>query len=484
MNDPSGQGGGGLFGSLHGRPQQGQQLPTAFSTLSRSQSASHEQGGQPYPQHPSGPSLMLRGSSTPLTSDLSDYHLRGGSGGGGGGDFLSLISQGGGSRFGGGGDGQGILGQHQQQQQQQQQQQHVDASPSFNMTDFPALSAGMSGLNLGGGGGGLAGFDQHGDSGDQSELLSSHVRHHIPTTSQPLGFAIQSEDFPALPGSGGGLAGEVGGGTTSSGLDQFEGRGLDQFGSVDERARFDPSSGGNLGTIGSNSGSGMGLGMGRGGGPAGGHVAQQQGQSQGQQGAKPPMPGGPVGGAGPGGEINDDQRKYGLLGLLGVIRMTDPDLNMLALGSDLTTLGLNLDSSDVLYATFASPWADAPSTRKPQFNLPLCYYMQPPALKTSHLSKIQLETLFYIFYAMPRDVLQAYSAQELYRRDWRYHGELKLWFKRAAGSSAPGNGVQFIYFDHSTWERRGFTGNIGINVTQGLLSEEEIQVKFGQNTST
>ncbi|CAN0321636.1 unnamed protein product, partial [Hapterophycus canaliculatus] len=40
-------------------------------------------------------------------------------------------------------------------------------------------------------------------------------------------------------------------------------------------------------------------------------------------------------------------KKYGLLGLLGVIRMTDPDLNTLALGSDLTTVGLNLDSADV-----------------------------------------------------------------------------------------------------------------------------------------
>lgn len=40
-------------------------------------------------------------------------------------------------------------------------------------------------------------------------------------------------------------------------------------------------------------------------------------------------------------------KKYGLLGLLGVIRMTDPDLNTLALGSDLTTVGLNLDSAEV-----------------------------------------------------------------------------------------------------------------------------------------
>ena len=55
-----------------------------------------------------------------------------------------------------------------------------------------------------------------------------------------------------------------------------------------------------------------------------------------------------------------------------------------------------------------------------------CCTRQPPPLKTSHLSKFQLETLFYIFYAMPRDVLQAYAAQELYQRDWQYHRDLKV----------------------------------------------------------
>ena len=99
------------------------------------------------------------------------------------------------------------------------------------------------------------------------------------------------------------------------------------------------------------------------------------------------------------------------MGLLSVIRMTDQDLSTLALGTDLTTLGLNLNSSECLYSTFASPWAEGPTTKEPQFSLPMCYYMQPPPLKTSHLSKFQLETLFYIFYAMPRDVLQVRLAR-------------------------------------------------------------------------
>jgi CCR4-NOT transcription complex subunit 2 len=164
----------------------------------------------------------------------------------------------------------------------------------------------------------------------------------------------------------------------------------------------------------------------------------------------------------------------------------------------------------------------------------MCYYNQPPVLKTTHLSKFHLETLFYIFYSMPKDVLQAYAAQELYSREWRYHVELKMWLKRAspadtallaatssglsgspggaasgpgaslsssigpgtsvgsigsapasgatagAGSIGGGSGAlgpQFLYFDTTTWERRVFTGNIH-SVSTGLMSEEEIRVKY------
>ena len=49
-----------------------------------------------------------------------------------------------------------------------------------------------------------------------------------------------------------------------------------------------------------------------------------------------------------------DADRFGLLGLLSVIRMTDPDLNTLALGTDLTTLGLNLNSSECVPAIVTS----------------------------------------------------------------------------------------------------------------------------------
>ncbi|XP_028775798.1 probable NOT transcription complex subunit VIP2 isoform X2 [Neltuma alba] len=122
---------------------------------------------------------------------------------------------------------------------------------------------------------------------------------------------------------------------------------------------------------------------------------------------------------------------FGLLGLLSVIRMSDPDLTSLALGIDLTTLGLNLNSSENLHKTFGSPWSDEPAQGDPEFTVPQCYYAkQPPALHQGYFSKFTAETLFYIFYSMPKDEAQLYAANELYNRGWFYHKEHHLWFLR------------------------------------------------------
>ena len=47
--------------------------------------------------------------------------------------------------------------------------------------------------------------------------------------------------------------------------------------------------------------------------------------------------------------------------------MDQPDPTTLAMGTDLTTLGLNLNSPEQLYRTFASPWADRPLDPEPEF---------------------------------------------------------------------------------------------------------------------
>uniref|UniRef100_A0A0E0CBF5 NOT2/NOT3/NOT5 C-terminal domain-containing protein n=1 Tax=Oryza meridionalis TaxID=40149 RepID=A0A0E0CBF5_9ORYZ len=122
---------------------------------------------------------------------------------------------------------------------------------------------------------------------------------------------------------------------------------------------------------------------------------------------------------------------YGLMGLLGVIRMNDVDLSSLALGIDLTTLGLNLNSPDNLYKTFGSPWSNEPAKGEPEFHTPACYSAeQSPPLQPIHFQKFQTPTLFYIFYSMPRDEAQLCAASELYTRGWFYHKEVRVWLTR------------------------------------------------------
>uniref|UniRef100_A0A1J3IKZ2 Putative NOT transcription complex subunit VIP2 n=1 Tax=Noccaea caerulescens TaxID=107243 RepID=A0A1J3IKZ2_NOCCA len=123
--------------------------------------------------------------------------------------------------------------------------------------------------------------------------------------------------------------------------------------------------------------------------------------------------------------------RFGLLGLLSVLKMSDPDLTSLALGIDLTTLGLNLNSTENLHKTFGSPWSNEPSKGDPEFSVPQCYYAKsPPPLHQGLFTKLSVETLFYIFYSMPKDEAQLYAANELYNRGWFYHKEHRLWFIR------------------------------------------------------
>ena len=171
--------------------------------------------------------------------------------------------------------------------------------------------------------------------------------------------------------------------------------------------------------------------------------------------------------------------RFGLAGLLDIIRVTDKDSTALALGSDLTTYGLNLTSTDCLYASFTSPFNEQPSTVEPHFQTPQCYMLQPTSLKAEHLTKFQIETLFYMFYNMPKDLMQAFSAQELYRREWRFHAELKLWLKvRPPELMQSHPNVQFVFFDTSTWEVRPMTTVYRGNIGAGLVSEEEVRVKI------
>ncbi|KAI0076743.1 hypothetical protein K474DRAFT_1691207 [Panus rudis PR-1116 ss-1] len=152
--------------------------------------------------------------------------------------------------------------------------------------------------------------------------------------------------------------------------------------------------------------------------------------------------------------------KWGLLGLLAIIKSTDPDTNLLSVGTDLGTMGLDMQTSGSLYSTFITPWADssAAHTVEPDFHLPSCYNVQPPPPGPQKVAAFSDETLFFMFYSSPRDALQELAAQELYNRNWRYHKELRLWITKEQGTSpsakVPG-GEQgtYSYWDPENWEK-------------------------------
>ena len=109
--------------------------------------------------------------------------------------------------------------------------------------------------------------------------------------------------------------------------------------------------------------------------------------------------------------------------------------------------------------------------------------MQPPALKTSHLSKFTVETLMYIFYMMPRDTLQVYAAKELYAREWRYHKDIKLWLTRSRRQQPQSTSStqqqqqqdadEYVFFDVAQWETRLFR-DTHILQPHKFLGEEEL----------
>lgn len=161
-----------------------------------------------------------------------------------------------------------------------------------------------------------------------------------------------------------------------------------------------------------------------------------------------------------------ETEQYCIKGLLPIIiRQSSADVCMLALGSDLTNLGLKLAADDDrLHSSLWSPWSDTPNlTTLPDSNwsVPSCYtndmlgVLPPPHLKIGNFAE---ETLFYIFYTQPRDKLQEHAAAELTARNWRFHKSLGLWLTKEPGvepqlrTTSMERGT-YVFWDSGRWER-------------------------------
>lgn len=158
---------------------------------------------------------------------------------------------------------------------------------------------------------------------------------------------------------------------------------------------------------------------------------------------------------GPGDE--NGQLRYGLLGLLNVLHSSNNDLRILALGLDLTTLGLDLNPAREMHPSFVSPWTGTSSEPGSGVNVPSSYKTDKVPKLQRKIGSLTDETLFYIFYFMPGDVMQHAAAYILYERDWRYHKEHKFWMQRAGENQASQNQTyeqgSYYIFDVASWKR-------------------------------
>ncbi|WFD07646.1 transcriptional regulator [Malassezia vespertilionis] len=154
--------------------------------------------------------------------------------------------------------------------------------------------------------------------------------------------------------------------------------------------------------------------------------------------------------------------RFGLVGLVSLIKTQDSDMSMMTMGSNLQSLGMNLDTASALSSTFVTPWSQDQSLAslqvEPAYHLPSCYNVQPPPPAQTKIASFSDETLLFIFYSTPRDVLQEVAAQELYARNWRYHKALHLWLTKEQNTeplqkTPTYERGTYIFFDPGTWEK-------------------------------
>uniref|UniRef100_A0A1I8BEF6 Ribosomal protein L15 n=1 Tax=Meloidogyne hapla TaxID=6305 RepID=A0A1I8BEF6_MELHA len=157
-----------------------------------------------------------------------------------------------------------------------------------------------------------------------------------------------------------------------------------------------------------------------------------------------------------------------MAGLLTFLRTIEssPSIVGLALGHDLTNLGLNLNPSKRnLFQTFGGPWADF-SCRIQDLDakVPEVYLTNSTIrdkLPNIKLNKLHEDVLFYLFYNCPGEVYQVAAASELYARDWRFHKIERLWLQRTAFSAPPKEiggtfeRCQYNAFDPIQWRKFG-----------------------------
>jgi NOT2 / NOT3 / NOT5 family len=161
-----------------------------------------------------------------------------------------------------------------------------------------------------------------------------------------------------------------------------------------------------------------------------------------------------------------DLKEYGVRGILNLQKNLQNDKALLAKGKDLNALELNKKNLECMSSYLNSSQSDQEieQTEFPEFTLPPSYFISKPILKAKMIKAYHIETLFYVFYNMPGELIQSYVADELYKRDWAYEPKRQLWFTNTGG--------EWKTFDISKFEIVPALPNLG-----PFLSKEDVCVK-------
>lgn len=109
---------------------------------------------------------------------------------------------------------------------------------------------------------------------------------------------------------------------------------------------------------------------------------------------------------------------------------------------------------------FSPPTAFQPRPLDTDYHIPDCYIVHNVAPITQRISGFTEDTLFYIFYTSPKDIIQEEVATELMSRKWRFHMKEKMWLTRDDSVQAPMiiqkdvcEQGYYIWWDYRNWKK-------------------------------
>lgn len=118
--------------------------------------------------------------------------------------------------------------------------------------------------------------------------------------------------------------------------------------------------------------------------------------------------------------------EYGLKGLLSIMKNNNPDIQALTLGADLTSLSLNLNSTEKLAPKLLNVLEDPP-TKSSRVPIDVVDYLPYPDMTVPlPMAQFNDKTLLYIFYSLPRDTHQMAASQRLLKNGYKFH-KSKTW---------------------------------------------------------